>query len=194
MGCRVKGMSTQEYRRSYDYRRHYFEKNPGVFGCVWFCSQCYKPLFGKKNVYVDHIVPLNKGGLNHVSNCTAICFDCNSAKSDIVDGRVIKGKIFKLFESNASRMTRGAGAVVGIGMGLTAGAASLVTRKGVKAAGVASRFGIKSVFKLVGMALGIVSFPLRKGSISSRFCFLAIYALAIMYFLSENTTILNAWL
>ena len=194
MGCRVRGMSTQEYRRTYDYRRHYFEKNPGAFGCVWFCSQCYKPLFGRKNVYVDHIVPLNKGGLNHVSNCTAICQSCNSSKSDIVDSRVIKGKIFKLFESNASRMTRGAGAVVGVSAGLLAGTASLVTRTGAKTVKKTTRFGFRSVGKLVGGTLSVATFPLRRGSFLSRLCFLAVYTLAVLYFLSENTTVLNAWM
>ena len=130
MGCRVKGMTTQEYRASYDYRREYFKQNPGLFGCVWFCSQCYKPLIGPKNVVVDHIIPLNKGGKNHVSNCTACCKACNSSKSDIVDGRVIKGQLFKLAEVTASRANRGAGAAASLGIGLAMGAASTATKAG----------------------------------------------------------------
>jgi len=198
-------MTTQEYRRSYNYRDAYFKNNPGIFGCVWFCSQCYRPLFGKKNVYVDHIVPLNKGGKNHVSNCTAICFSCNQSKSDKVDGRVIKGKIFKVFESTASRANRGAGAVVGLGVGLTAGAVSGVAHvggsvaRGALTAGAGGVFGIlgfglHSVGRLVSGALSVVTFPIRRGTALSRLCFLGVYTLGVMYFLEQNTDLLAAWM
>ena len=208
MGCRVKGMTTQEYRASYDYRREYFKRNPGLFNCIWFCSQCGKPLIGRKMVVVDHIRPLNKGGLNHVSNCTACCEKCNSAKSDIVDGRMYKGYIFKFFESLGSGATKGVGAAAALGIGLTAGAVRGVSRAGAKTAkagakgaGILGRglFGIIGwvfglVFKLIGVALKLVTVPLRCGTLLSRLMFLAIYTLLIMHFLGQNTTLLNAWL
>lgn len=92
--------TTKQKRDSYPYREEYFKKNPGLFECIWFCSQCYKPLFGRKNVVIDHIIPLAKGGRNHISNCTACCRKCNSKKSDIIDGRIVKGYAYKIFESN----------------------------------------------------------------------------------------------
>lgn len=90
---------TYEKRKSYNYRAEYFKRNPGLFGILWFCSQCGKPLLTKHNVCIDHIIPLNKGGSNHHLNCTAICKRCNSSKSDKIDKRIFKGFIFKAFET-----------------------------------------------------------------------------------------------
>lgn len=204
MGCRVPGMSTQEYRRSYNYRSEYFKQNPGLFGCIWFCSQCYKPLFGKKNVVIDHIVPLNKGGRNHVSNCTAICRKCNSSKSDIVDGRVIKGKIFKVFESATSKANKGVGAFASLGVGLSASAVSGAARLGAGAVRGSARtgghligrvfsFGFRTIKNVVKGACKVITFPFR-GSLLTRLCFLMIYILIIMYFLTEKTHLFDAWL
>lgn len=194
MGCRVRGMTTQEYRASYNYREEYFKKNPGLFGCIWFCSQCFKPLIGRHNVVVDHIRPLNKGGLNHVSNCTACCQKCNSAKSDIVDGRMYKGYVFKFFESNLFRANRGVGAAAGLGVGLAAATASAGVRAGGKVAKHTARGGSKVLGGLIKAGLGAVTFPLRKGSFLSRLSFLAIYVVLILYFLSTHTNVLDAWL
>lgn len=194
MGCRVRGMTTQEYRASYNYREEYFKQNPGLFGCVWFCSQCFKPLIGKQNVVVDHIRPLNKGGRNHVSNCTACCQKCNSAKSDIVDGRMYRGYAFKAVESAVSRANKGVGAVAGLGVGLTASAASAVLRTGTKAGKRTARFGFGVFGKLVGLVLKFVTFPLRTGSLTSRLLFLAVYTLCVMHLLSTYTNLLNAWM
>lgn len=85
--------STQERRREYNYREEYFKHNKGLFG-IYFCAQCFKPLL-KKDVEVDHIIPLGKKGINHVSNCTATCRKCNRSKSDKLDERAIKGFVFK---------------------------------------------------------------------------------------------------
>lgn len=188
------GEELKEYRASYNYRREYFKRNPGIFGCIWFCSQCYRPLFGKKQVYIDHIVPLSKGGVNKVSNCTAICRSCNLDKSDKVDGRVLKGTAFKFFESNVFRAQRGVGGVFALGAGLTAGAVNTTFRAGKW--GITN--GIKGVFKLVGGVakgvVGAVTFPLRKGGLVSRVFFVVLYTLAILYLLKEYTHLLDAWL
>lgn len=200
MGCRVSGMTTQEYRASYNYREEYFKRNPGLFGCIWFCSQCYRPLFGRNQVVIDHIVPLNKGGVNHVSNCTACCHKCNSAKSDIVDGRVIKGKIFKVFEQSFSNVNRGVGGVAKLGVGVAVAGVAAGTRVGTKAGKAAVKHGTRGSFKLLGVlfrmlgaGLKAITFPLRKGSFVSRLVFLGIYTLLMMYFLQQNTELLNAW-
>lgn len=194
-------MSTQEYRRSYDYRGEYFKRNPGFFGCIWFCSQCYRPLIGRKNVVIDHIRPLNKGGRNHVSNCTAICAKCNRAKSDIVDGRVLKGRIFKVFESTASRANRGVGAMAGVGLGLGVGTVAaggrLLTgtaRLGGRAVGGTARFGLRTVGRVAKGCFAVLAYPVSRGSVLSRLCFLGVYTLLIMYFLQMHTPLLNAWI
>lgn len=125
--------NTQKKRAQYDYRAEYFKRNPGLFGSIWFCSQCGKPLFGKSQVVVDHIIPLGKGGRNHVSNCTACCYDCNLAKSDKIDGRIVRGYVFKFFESSLFRAQRGGTAVVGLIIGL---AISLICQAGKLGFGV----------------------------------------------------------
>lgn len=89
---------TKLKRESYPYRKEYFRRNQGLFGCIWFCSQCGRPLIGKGNVVVDHIVPLNKHGINRTFNTVAICGRCNSRKSDLVDGRIVRGYIAKVVE------------------------------------------------------------------------------------------------
>lgn len=191
MSAKVRsGERLKAYRQSYNYREAYFKYNPGLFGCIWFCSQCFKPLIGKKNVVIDHIVPLSKGGRNHVSNCTAICSKCNLAKSDKIDGRIIRGGVFKVFESTLFRGQRGVGAAAGLTVGLAAGAASGATRLG---GGLISR-SFRLVGKTIGTALKIVTFPLRKGSFVSKLLFAGIYALGILYLLATYTPLLDAWI
>lgn len=89
--------STQEKRQSFDYRNEYFKHNKGLFGCIYFCAQCYRPLL-RKDVEVDHIVPLSKMGPNSVLNCVATCRKCNRHKSDSLGKMTVKGLIFKIVE------------------------------------------------------------------------------------------------
>ena len=91
---------SQTKRDKLDYRREYFKHNPGLFGCIWFCAYCRRPLIGQHNVQVDHIIPLNSiAGRNAGYNLVAACAKCNRAKSDTVDGRVVHGFISKIFDS-----------------------------------------------------------------------------------------------
>ena len=90
---------SQRKRDELDYRREYFKHNPGIFGCVWTCAYCHRPIVGKQNVQVDHIMPLNNVlGRNARYNLVAACAKCNRDKSDKVDGRVLEGYVSKLFE------------------------------------------------------------------------------------------------
>lgn len=89
---------TQKRREAYDYRSEYLKRNPGLFGCLWFCSQCGKPMIGRGHLQVDHILPLHKGGINRTFNTVAICPECNKRKSDTVDLRVAKGYTAKIIE------------------------------------------------------------------------------------------------
>lgn len=103
---KIQGMTySQKKRASFNYRNEYFKKNPGIYGNIWFCSQCGKILIGKHNVVIDHIMPLNNvAGVNRTFNTVAICQKCNSSKSDSVDYRVVKGYLAKLFEVFTSHL------------------------------------------------------------------------------------------
>lgn len=89
--------STQERRQKYDYRTEYFKHNPGLFGRIYFCSQCGRPLT-KDEVEVDHIIALSRMGVNHVINCVACCRHCNRSKGDKLDYRILKGIFAKILE------------------------------------------------------------------------------------------------
>lgn len=193
--------ATQIKRESYPYREKYFQQNPGIFGCIWICSQCYKPIFGKHNVVIDHIVPLAKGGRNHVSNCTACCRECNAKKSDKVDYRVAKGKIFKILESNAFRAQRGAGAFALLGITSAAalsrlamvGTGSVATGAGGIAVHGMAKMLKFTLTKAVPGVIKAVATPLVKGSMLSRFFFLVLYALIVAFVLKDNTALFDAW-
>ena len=86
-------------REAFNYRAAYFKKNPGLCGCIWFCSQCNKPLIGRSNVQVDHIIPLAGHGINRTINTVAICAECNRKKSDKGGIYIVKGTFAKIRES-----------------------------------------------------------------------------------------------
>ena len=86
---------SQRKREKMDYRYEYFKHNPGLFGKIYFCAYCKRPLF-RKDVQVDHIMPLNNAlGRNVRYNLVAACSRCNQRKSDTVDGRVVIGYLSK---------------------------------------------------------------------------------------------------
>lgn len=89
--------STQKRRNAYDYREEYLKHNGGLFGKIYFCALCFKPLT-RETLEVDHIIPLAKHGVNHVINCTSTCRKCNRSKSDKVDERVVREIVYKVFE------------------------------------------------------------------------------------------------
>lgn len=45
------------------------------------CPYCNRPLFGK-DIHLDHIYPVSKGGLSIIENLVYCCSTCNSKKSD----------------------------------------------------------------------------------------------------------------
>jgi hypothetical protein len=89
---------SQKKRDAFNYRAAYFRKNPGLFGCIWFCSQCGIPLFGRDSVQVDHIIPLAGVGINRTINTVAICPKCNREKSDKGGKYIVKGAFAKIIE------------------------------------------------------------------------------------------------
>lgn len=80
-------------KRSDDYRRQYLKHNKGFLG-LYFCAYCLKPVT-KKNMEVDHILPVSKSGINHRGNLVCSCSKCNRSKSDKIDHRVVQGFIYK---------------------------------------------------------------------------------------------------
>ena len=97
---------TQIKRNAYDYRRMYFKRNPGIRtglkppkDRMWFCSQCHRPLIGKRNVQVDHIWALGKGGINRTFNTVACCAKCNHKKAAKMGHYLVMGEISKLIEA-----------------------------------------------------------------------------------------------
>lgn len=91
--------TSQRKRAEMDYRKEFFRKNKGLFGCIYFCAYCYKPLT-RDMIQVDHIVPLNSVcGQNKKYNLVAACAKCNREKSDIVDIRIFQGYAMKIIFS-----------------------------------------------------------------------------------------------
>lgn len=116
---RSNALKDNYWRNSYNYREEYFKRNPGLFGFMWFCSQCGRPLFGKNQVQVDHIIPpskfarkrYNRNGelikntsfmaetMNNRFNLVATCAKCNRKKSDDIGLCTVKGGVAKVFET-----------------------------------------------------------------------------------------------
>lgn len=110
------------WRDSNDYRRDYFDQHNGICGYLYVCSQCFRPMFKKASMQVDHIVPPSrfavskvKGGkhiktsmmarfLNHSFNCVAICPHCNQSKGNKIDYRVAMGAAMKIVELSHTAM------------------------------------------------------------------------------------------
>ena len=108
--------SVKGWRDSNDYRAQYFERNHGIGGYGYICSQCWKPMFKKENIQVDHIIPPSRFAvekkkkgqwvktsamarfLNRSFNCAAICPDCNRKKSNKIDSKIIHGYAMKSVE------------------------------------------------------------------------------------------------
>jgi len=106
------------WRDSNNYRRQYFDKNPGMLGILYFCSQCTRPMTrNSKRLQVDHIVPPSRFAtrretrtkvkntsfmarqLNKVDwNLVSICDKCNRRKSDKMGLYTVKGVGAKTLE------------------------------------------------------------------------------------------------
>jgi len=56
--------------------------NEKLKACGGKCIQCGT----KEDITVDHIIPLSKGGSNHISNLQPLCRSCNSKKYNIIGG------------------------------------------------------------------------------------------------------------
>ncbi len=46
------------------------------------CYYCGKQSTDPKEMTLDHVVPMSRGGDNHISNCVPACWDCNLSKGN----------------------------------------------------------------------------------------------------------------
>lgn len=98
-----------QYRRSYDYRKQFFQSNSGLFGKeIYFCSYCGK-LTNKKRLEVDHLFSVNsaqnssfvkwilkKAGIDTVNdqkNIVPACIRCNRRKGKESGLWILRGLI-----------------------------------------------------------------------------------------------------
>ncbi|MBD2137813.1 HNH endonuclease [Anabaena sp. FACHB-1237] len=61
--------------RSYVFQRDKFQ-----------CQSCGKNS-QEVNLSIDHIIPLSRGGKNHISNLQTLCLTCNQRKTNKIDRR-----------------------------------------------------------------------------------------------------------
>lgn len=147
---------SQRKRDKLDYRTEYFKHNPGLFGCIWSCAYCHKPLLGKANVEVDHIIPLNSPlGRNARYNLVAACHDCNRSKSDTLDMRSVQGYFSKLAEVAVFSAQK----LIGLGMAVVWWAALNLASLPFKIFGSALRSGSTFIIlAIVVIIIGITIF------------------------------------
>ena len=48
-----------------------------------YCHWCGKLLMRKKEITLDHVIPVCQGGVTSVDNLVPACFDCNQERSKI---------------------------------------------------------------------------------------------------------------
>ena len=107
----------QRFTGSNNYRKDFFEHYKPFFLKYYFCIYCGR-LISKKNLQVDHIIPIHKAktskwvrwylrkfpkGVNDYRNMGAACCYCNLEKSSKMGLWVLRGRIGK---SNAFQVIR----------------------------------------------------------------------------------------
>lgn len=197
MGCRIKGMTTDEYRRSFNYRSEYFKKYRGFCGRVWICALCLKPMFGKDGIEIDHVRPLNQGGANNLSNLAALCHNCNSSKSDILDSRMYKIQANRVWIEPIQSTTSVVGTLCGSVVVLLCLIKYLLCKllrigRGKKKYRKATIFDVMASYLIKCLASGVklILVPITRGSLLSRMAFASIYTLLILLYLSECTALI----
>lgn len=73
----------EEYLARHGNREHKdikFIKNQLVQKNGAVCAICGKQILNKKDLTLDHIKPISKGGLTTIDNCQLACKECNLKK------------------------------------------------------------------------------------------------------------------
>lgn len=65
---------TMEHKQIKFITRQLVQKNGAV------CAICGKQILNKKDLTLDHIKPISKGGLTTIENCQLACKECNLKK------------------------------------------------------------------------------------------------------------------
>lgn len=95
-------------KRSYDYRKKFFEENEPIFSDRYLCVYCGYPI-KKDKITVDHLYPVSVAGksirlqkklrkmgiddINDIRNLVPACRSCNSKKGAKMGIWILKGKI-----------------------------------------------------------------------------------------------------
>lgn len=70
----------QERARARELRRSQWWQNRIAKGCCYYCGTAVPP----KELTLDHIVPLVRGGRSSKGNCVPACKSCNSKKQSLL--------------------------------------------------------------------------------------------------------------
>lgn len=110
-------INKQSWQNSNNYREAYFRKNRGVLGMFYICSQCFKPMFNKNKIQIDHLIPpssfINKTPwsnassilLNSTLNLTATHPKCSLKRADKRGLFVLRGIIAKIAKASIKLIT-----------------------------------------------------------------------------------------
>lgn len=87
-----------------DYKSDFLSNNPGlIIPGLYVCGYCFRPIVDWKwvekkesKMYVDHIRPVNLGGVNDTYNLVPACLRCNLRKSDNGGLWITRGRIGKV--------------------------------------------------------------------------------------------------
>lgn len=70
----------REREKARDLRRQSWWKNRIATGICYYCQQKFAP----KELTLDHIVPVTRGGRSSKNNCVPACKECNNRKKDLL--------------------------------------------------------------------------------------------------------------
>ncbi len=62
-------------------KKNYFNEKDKLYKKSQYCHWCKIPLT-RKQVTLDHVVPLSRGGLDHPNNYVLACLDCNNRRGN----------------------------------------------------------------------------------------------------------------
>jgi len=96
------------------------------------CQYCGRTVEDNAKLEIDHIIPVSKGGTNHINNLKTSCFECNRGKRALLNWKqinkhtklspevfeAIKNTDWKIYADNDSKYKRATGFCKATGMTL----------------------------------------------------------------------------